>query len=118
MDSPALAIGATIPPPRFSGRQRLIMFVLLGAGFLLSIDPSISTVALEVGAGVGLRVSGLPWIASACALPAAAFILLLGRRTPFLSRMVVPARASVLGGFAASPETLLAAVCYRASPAR
>jgi hypothetical protein len=50
----------------FSGRQRLILFVLLGAGFMLSVDFSILNVALpEVGAGVGLDLTGLPRIASA-----------------------------------------------------
>jgi MFS family permease len=102
---------------RFSGRQRLILFVLLGAGFMLSVDFSILNVALpEVGAGVGLELAGLPWITSAYALPAAGFTLLFGRmadlfgrRRLFLAAMVVLAVASLLGGFATNPETLLAA---------
>ncbi|GAA2415527.1 MFS transporter [Nonomuraea africana] len=107
----------TTSPPRFGSRQRLILFVLLGAGFMLSVDFSILNVALpEVGAGVGLGLAGLPWIASAYALPAAGFTLmfgrmadLFGRRRLFLCGMVLLIGASLLGGFAASPETLLAA---------
>ncbi|MEV4756371.1 MFS transporter [Micromonospora sp. NPDC049559] len=107
----------TASPPRFTGRQRLILFVLLGAGFMLSVDFSILNVALpEVGAGVGLGLAGLPWVASAYALPAAGFTLLFGRladlfgrRRMFLSGMVLLAGASVLGGFAANPEMLLTA---------
>jgi MFS family permease len=102
---------------RFSGRERLILSLLLGAGFMLSVDFSILNVALpEVGAGVGLEVTGLPWITSAYALPAAGFTLLFGRmadlfgrRRLFLAAMVLLAGSSLLGGFAVNPETLLTA---------
>ncbi|TDD68795.1 MFS transporter [Jiangella aurantiaca] len=95
----------------------MILFVLLGAGFLLSVDFSILNVALpEVGAGVGLGMAGLPWITSAYALPAAGFTLLFGRladlfgrRRLFMGGMVVLIGASLLGGFASTAETLLAA---------
>ncbi|MFD8533583.1 MFS transporter [Streptosporangium canum] len=108
---------ATTSSPRFTGRQRLILLVLFGAGFMLSVDFSILNVALpEVGQGVGLELTALPWIASAYALPAAGFTLLcgrladlFGRRRIFLAGMVLLAVASLLGGFATSPEVLLAA---------
>lgn len=95
----------------------MILMVLLGAGFMLSVDFSILNVALpEVGAGVGLGLSGLPWITSAYALPAAGFTLLFGRladlfgrRRLFLSGMALLAGASVLGGVASNPEMLLTA---------
>ncbi|MFI1379594.1 MFS transporter [Embleya sp. NPDC020886] len=104
-------------PPRFTGRQRLILLVLLGAGFMLSADFSILNVALpEVGEGVGLEPPALPWIASAYALPAAGFTLLFGRladlfgrRLLFLTGIVLLAVASLLGGFATTPEMLLSA---------
>jgi MFS family permease len=107
----------TISQPHFSTRQRLILFILLGAGFMLSVDFSILNVALpEVGAGVGLELTGLAWVTSAYALPAAGFILLFGRladlfgrRRLFLTGMVLLTAASLLGGFAANAETLLAA---------
>jgi MFS family permease len=107
----------TLATPRISGRQRLILFVLLGAGFMLSVDFSILNVALpQAGAGVGLGVSGLAWITTAYALPAAGFTLLFGRladlfgrRRLFLAGMVLLSGASLLGGFASTPETLLGA---------
>ncbi|NGO12836.1 MFS transporter [Streptomyces sp. HC44] len=113
----ALMTTNTTLPPRISGRQRLILFVLLGAGFMLSVDFSILNVALpQVGAGVGLGLDGLPWVTSAYALPAAGFALvfgrmadLFGRRRLFLSGMVLLTGASLLGGFATSPEMLLTA---------
>ena len=105
------------PPLRFTRKQRLILFLLLGAGFMMSVDFSILNVALpEVGAGVGLGTAALPWIMSAYALPAAGFTLLfgrmadlLGRRKLFLSAMVVLVIASLIGGFAVNPQMLLTA---------
>jgi MFS family permease len=107
----------TTSSPQFSSRQRLILLVLLGAGFMLSVDFSILNVALpEAGAGVGLGLTALPWITSAYALPAAGFTLLFGRiadlfgrRRVFLSGMVLLTGASLLGGFASSPEIFLTA---------
>jgi MFS family permease len=108
---------AALSPTRFTGRQRLILLILLGAGFMLSVDFSILNVALpEVGEGVGMELTALPWIASAYALPAAGFTLLFGRladlfgrRRLFLAGMVLLAVASLLGGFATNPEMLLSA---------
>jgi MFS family permease len=104
-------------PVRLSGRQRLTLVVLLGAGFMLSVDFSILNVALpQMGEGVGLDIGDLPWIASAYALPAAGFTLLFGRvadlygrRRLFLIAMVLLIVASLLGGFATGPATLLTA---------
>jgi MFS family permease len=104
-------------PPRFSGKQRIILLVLLGAGFMVSVDFSILNVALpETGAGIGMEVAQLPWITAAYALPSAGFALLFGRfadlfgrRKLFMASMVVLTVASLLGGFAANPEVLLAA---------
>ncbi|MEW9552505.1 MFS transporter [Nonomuraea sp. NPDC050783] len=117
MPTDTTTITTTSPPPRFTGRQRLILLILLGAGFMLSVDFSILNVALpEVGQGVGLELAALPWIASSYALPAAGFTLLsgrladlFGRRRLFLAGMIVLAASSLLGGFATAPETLLAA---------
>jgi MFS family permease len=111
-----LTIGTT-SPPRFTSRQRLILLILLGAGFMLSVDFSILNVALpEVGEGIGLDLTALPWIASAYALPGAGFTLLFGRladlfgrRRLFLAGIALLAAASLLGGFATNPEMLLTA---------
>jgi MFS family permease len=112
-----LMIAATTSSTHLSGRQRVIVLVLLGAGFMLSLDYAILNVALpEVGAGVGLRSSGLAWIVSAYTLPAAGLALLFGRladlfgrRRLFLTAMVLLTAASLLGGLASSPEMLLTA---------
>lgn len=103
--------------PRFTNRQRVVLFVLLGASFMFSVDFSILNVALpEVGAGVGLAPASWAWIASAYALPAAGFALVFGRladffgrRRLFISGLVLLAGASLLGGFAINPEMLLTA---------
>ncbi|MEU4768745.1 MFS transporter [Actinosynnema sp. NPDC023794] len=107
----------TSSPPRFSGRQRLVLLVLLGAAFVFAADYSILNVALpQVGAGVDMGLTQLPWIVSAYTLPAAGFMLLsgrladlYGRRKLFLAGQVLLAAASLLGGFATNPEMLLAA---------
>ncbi|MEO6604399.1 MAG: MFS transporter [Aeromicrobium sp.] len=107
----------TIASPRMNSRERVIVLVLLGAAFMLAVDFSILNVALpEVGAGVGLGLASLPWVASAYALPAAGFTLLfgrladlLGRRRLFMTGMVLLTGASLLGGFASTPEALLTA---------
>ena len=76
-----------LPPARFTPRQRAVLAVLLGAGFMLSVDFSILNVALpKAGAGVGLGTEGLPWITSAFALPAAGFTLLFGRLADMFGR--------------------------------
>jgi MFS family permease len=98
-----------------TGRQRLVVFLLLGAGFMLSVDFSILNVALpRLGAGVGLGLSALPWVVAAFALPAAGFTLLFGRiadlfgrRRMFLTGIALLAGSSVVGGLATNPATLL-----------
>nr|WP_042191757.1 MFS transporter [Kibdelosporangium sp. MJ126-NF4]CEL20273.1 Probable transmembrane transport protein [Kibdelosporangium sp. MJ126-NF4]CTQ97499.1 Probable transmembrane transport protein [Kibdelosporangium sp. MJ126-NF4] len=117
MGGPVTAVDETAAAPRLDGRQRVTLLILLGAGFMLSVDFSILNVALpEVGAGVGLPPDALAWIASAYALPAAGFSLLFGRladlfgrRRLFLAGMLLLSGASLLGGFAANPEMLLVA---------
>ncbi|HEV2513738.1 MAG TPA: MFS transporter [Devosia sp.] len=106
----------TAPPP-MTGQQWLVVLLLLGTGFMLSVDFSILNVAMpEVGEAVGLPFSQLAWIATAYALPAAGFTLLFGRiadlfgrRRMFFIGITLLAIASVLGGFATSPEILLTA---------
>ncbi|MEU4739228.1 MFS transporter [Actinosynnema sp. NPDC023658] len=94
----------------------MILLILLGAGFMVSVDFSILNVALpETGAGVGMELAEYPWITAAYALPSAGFALLFGRfadlfgrRKLFMAAMVVLTGASLLGGLATTPETLLA----------
>ena len=102
---------------RFTPRQRVVLLVLLGAGFMLSVDFSILTVALpQIGAGVGIDVTGLPWISTAFVLPAAGFTLVcgrladtLGRRRMFMTGLILLVAASLLGGLATTATPLLTA---------
>jgi MFS family permease len=104
-------------PARISGRQRLILFLLLGTQFMLSVDFSILNVALpHVGNGVGIALADLPWIVTAFALPLAGFTLLFGRiadlfgrRRLFLIGVTLLAVSSLLGGIATEPVLLLTA---------
>ncbi|GAA3158104.1 MFS transporter [Nonomuraea salmonea] len=87
-----------------SPRHKAVLTLLLGTQFMLTADFSIFNVALPaVGAGVGL--TGLPWVATAYALPAAGFTLLCGRiadlagrRRMFLAGLVLLCAASLGGG--------------------
>ncbi|MFI7276263.1 MFS transporter [Streptomyces sp. NPDC049879] len=104
-------------PPRMTGRQKLVLTLLLGAQFMIAVDFSILNVALPVvGEGLGFSLGGLQWIATAFALAAAGFTLLLGRvgdllgrKRVFLVGMAVLGASSLLGGLATSPEMLLTA---------
>lgn len=112
---------ATAPPqapaPRMTGRQKLVLTLLLGAQFMIAVDFSILNVALPaVGEGLGFSLSQLQWIATSFALAAAGFTLLFGRVADLIGRkrlftggMAVLGLSSALGGFATSPEVLLTA---------
>jgi len=103
-----------MPPARFTGRQRSVLLLLLGAGFMLSVDFSILTVALpDIGAGVGLELERLPWVTTAFVLPAAGFTLvsgrladMVGRRRMFRFGMALLLAASLLGGLATTAPVL------------
>jgi MFS family permease len=100
-----------------SRRQKLILTLLLGAQFTLSIDFSILNVALpEVGRDLHFSSASLPWVATAFALPSAGLTLLFGRlgdlfgrRRLFLGGLVLLAAGSLAGGLAPSPGILLGA---------
>jgi len=97
--------------------QRLVLFLLLGAQFMLAVDFSILNVALPaIGSGLHFRAGQLPWIATAFALPAAGLTLLFGRvadlfgrRRLFLAGLALLTCASLLGGVADRPSVLLTA---------
>jgi MFS family permease len=102
---------------KISVRQRLTIFLLLGTGFMLANDFSILNIALpRLGAGVGLKLTELPWVVSAYALPAAGFTLLfgrvadlVGRRRMFVTGVGLLTASSLVGGFATNPAMLLTA---------
>ncbi|MCB5282018.1 MFS transporter [Arthrobacter sp. ES1] len=108
---------APAAPPRMTGRQRLIMVLLLTASFTLAVDFSILNVALpRIGADVGFSLEHLQWIATSFALCAAGFTLffgrvadLFGRKRLFIAGMALLGIGSLLGGLATDPGLLLAA---------
>ncbi|MGF7238858.1 MAG: MFS transporter [Frankia sp.] len=111
------AVSAGYQAGRLDGRARAVLFVLLGAQFLVSVDFSILNVALpSIGRGLGISVGSLQWVATTFALPAAGFTLLLGRvgdlvgrRRVFLAGLSLLAASSLFGGFATTPGALLVA---------
>ncbi|MEC5193116.1 MULTISPECIES: MFS transporter [unclassified Arthrobacter] len=104
-------------PARMTGRQRLIMILLLTASFTLAVDFSILNVALpRIGADVGFSLEHLQWIATSFALCAAGFTLffgrvadLFGRKRLFIAGMALLGIGSLIGGLATDPGVLLAA---------
>ncbi|HEY3501459.1 MAG TPA: MFS transporter [Actinocatenispora sp.] len=106
-----------VPATRMTGRERLLLTLLLGAQFMVAVDFSILNVALpEVGAGLGFSLANLQWIATAFALAAAGFTLLfgrvadlVGRKRLFVGGMAVLGAASLLGGLATGPAMLIVA---------
>ena len=98
---------------RLAAREKVILIVLPGAGFMGSVDFSVLNVALPfAGGGVGMTTRTPPWIQSAIALPAAGFTLLFGRlgdlfgrRRMFLLGTSLLLGGSVLGGAAVNQQT-------------
>jgi len=98
-------------------KQKLILTLLLGSQFMLSIDFSILNVALPaIGRDMHMGAATLPWVATAFALPSAGFTLLFGRlgdlagrRRLFLAGLVLLAAGSLTGGLAPSADVLLGA---------
>ncbi|MET3176657.1 UNVERIFIED_ORG: EmrB/QacA subfamily drug resistance transporter [Arthrobacter sp. UYCu721] len=104
-------------PARMTGRQRLIMVLLLTASFTLAVDFSILNVALpRIGADLGFSLEHLQWIATSFALCAAGFTLffgrvadLFGRKRVFIAGMALLGIGSLVGGLATDPGLLLTA---------
>ncbi|MGC0332094.1 MFS family permease [Streptomyces sp. SAI-170] len=102
--------------PRLSARDRLVLFVLCAAGFMVALDFSVLNVALPVlGADLGMSPSALQWAVTAFALPSGGFLLLFGRvgdlygrRRLFLTGLALFAAASVLATVAWDPASFLA----------
>ncbi|MFB6777661.1 MFS transporter [Streptomyces sp. NPDC056352] len=117
VEAGAAAAASAQPGIRMTGRQKVVLTLLLGAQFMIAVDFSILNVALPVvGKGLGFTLADLQWIATAFALAAAGFTLLfgrvadiVGRKRLFLGGMAVLGASSLLGGLATSPEVLLSA---------
>ncbi len=115
LDEDAAASGAA--QACASTRERLILAVLLTAGFTLAVDFSILNVAVPaIGTDVGLSLEDLQWVSTSFALCAAGFTLLFGRvadlfgrRRLFLLGMAILGASSLLGGLATTPGVLITA---------
>lgn len=102
--------------PRLSARDRLILFVLCAAQFMVALDFSVLNVALPVlGADLGMSTSALQWAVTAFALPSGGFLLLFGRmgdlygrRRLFLAGLALFGAASLLATLAWDPASFLA----------
>ncbi|MFE9442670.1 MFS transporter [Streptomyces sp. NPDC006602] len=102
--------------PRLTARDKLVLFVLCAAQFMVALDFSVLNVALPVlGADLGMSQSALQWAVTAFALPSGGFLLLFGRmgdlygrRRLFLTGLALFGAASLLATFAWDPASFLA----------
>ncbi|MFH8766873.1 MFS transporter [Streptomyces althioticus] len=100
---------------RLSTRDRLVLFVLCAAQFMVALDFSVLNVALPVlGADLGMSTSALQWAVTAFALPSGGFLLLFGRigdlygrRRLFLCGLALFGAASLLATLAWDPASFL-----------
>ncbi|MFJ3795314.1 MFS transporter [Streptomyces sp. NPDC090088] len=105
------------PPgtPRLSRRDKLVLFVLCAAQFMVALDFSVLNVALPaLGTDLGMSRSALQWAVTAFALPSGGFLLLFGRigdlygrRKLFLSGLALFGAASLLATLAWDPASFL-----------
>ncbi|MGW4436716.1 MFS transporter [Streptomyces sp. NPDC004596] len=113
--APASAPGEPLGTPRLSTRDKLVLFVLCAAQFMVTLDFSVLNVALpELGADLGLSRSALQWAVTAFALPSGGFLLLFGRvgdlygrRKLFLAGLALFGAASLLATLAWDPVSFL-----------
>src|SRR3954454_11160466 len=101
----------------FERRRWIALALLAVAQFVVVLDASIVNVALPtIGDSLDFSQDDLSWVVNAYVLTFGGFLLLggrladlLGRRRVFMSGLVVFALASLVGGFAHSETTLIAA---------
>ncbi|MFF0510517.1 MFS transporter [Streptomyces sp. NPDC004250] len=114
--TPAAPVAEQRTASRLSARDRLVLFVLCAAQFMVALDFSVLNVALPVlGADLGMSTSALQWAVTAFALPSGGFLLLFGRmgdlygrRRLFLAGLALFGAASLLATFAWDPASFLA----------
>ncbi|MEU3031032.1 MFS transporter [Streptomyces incarnatus] len=101
--------------PRLSTRDKLVLFVLCAAQFMVALDFSVLNVALpDLGRDLGMSRSALQWAVTAFALPSGGFLLLFGRvgdlfgrRRLFLTGLALFGAASLLSTLAWDPASFL-----------
>ena len=98
-------------------RSSLILVLCCLAQFLGVLDVTVVNVALPpIRADLGFSTTGLQWVVSAYTLSCAGFLLLggraadlFGRRRVFCAGLALFGLASLAGGLAPDPATLVAA---------
>ncbi|MFB0617377.1 MFS transporter [Streptomyces sp. AGS-58] len=113
---PTAPAGTPLGTPRLSTRDKLVLFVLCAAQFMVALDFSVLNVALpELGSDLGMSRSALQWAVTAFALPSGGFLLLFGRigdlygrRRLFLAGLSLFGAASLLATLAWDPASFLA----------
>jgi MFS family permease len=106
---------AALDNPRLSTRDKLVLFILCAAQFMVALDFSVLNVALPVlGNDLGMSRSALQWAVTAFALPSGGFLLLFGRigdlygrRKLFLTGLALFGAASLLATLAWNPASFL-----------
>lgn len=114
-DTTTTGIHPPLGTPKLSTRDKLVLFVLCAAQFMVALDFSVLNVALPtLGADLGMSQSGLQWAVTAFALPSGGFLLLFGRigdlygrRRLFLTGLALFGAASLLATFAWDPASFL-----------
>jgi len=114
--TPTTSAREPLDDPRLSTRDKLVLFVLCAAQFMVALDFSVLNVALPVlGQDLGMSRSALQWAVTAFALPSGGFLLLFGRigdlygrRRLFLTGLALFGAASLLATFAWDPASFLA----------
>ncbi|MFC6886411.1 MULTISPECIES: MFS transporter [Actinomadura] len=102
---------------RGAARAGTVLAVACAAQFMVVLDVSVVNVALPaIRDDLGFGPSGLPWVAGAYALAFGGFLLLGGRladlyghRRVFVAGLLLFSGASLVGGLATGPATLIAA---------
>ncbi|MFJ5847454.1 MFS transporter [Streptomyces sp. NPDC092903] len=100
-----------------SRQTRWLLLVALTVQFMVALDMSVVNVALpDMRAGLGFTPQGLLWVVNAYALAFGGLLMLggrladlLGSRPVLIGGLVLFGAASLAGGLAGSPGTLLAA---------
>ncbi|MBL1080801.1 MFS transporter [Streptomyces actinomycinicus] len=113
---PTTTAGEPLGVPRLSTRDKLVLFVLCAAQFMVALDFSVLNVALPgLGSDLGMSRSALQWAVTAFALPSGGFLLLFGRigdlygrRRLFLAGLALFGAASLLATLAWDPASFLA----------
>ncbi|GAB1822675.1 MFS transporter [Herbidospora sp. RD11066] len=98
-------------------RQRITLLVIALAQLMLILDGTIVTVALPgIQEELGFSPGGLSWVMNAYMLALGGLLLLggrigdiFGRRRALMAGVLIFTLASLLGGFAPGPETMIAA---------